>query len=251
MKKIIAILMALLMLVGCSGESSSFGLYTQDESTVIVEAENADTDMNATITFTLGENEELYVTSNIEEGIISLKFYEGAFDSIDDINVDEINSVDVANGEEYVVYLYAGEFTMVAGVAEKANGSLKIELVQGEEDGQNPVMNYVGRYAYERAAIEVSALDEDQAQFSIVWGNTAAEVVEWTMSGVFNPDTLTVDYSNGEKKTVTYSETGEVASEEVEYTDGTGTFTFTDDLKLTWTDNNENIADGTEFEYIG
>ncbi len=120
-----------------------------------------------------------------------------------------------------------------------------------EEDGQNPVMNFVGVYGCGRATMLVEADGMDGAKVTVTWGSSAAENAEWVMSGKFDPETLTVQYTDCVKTVYVWNEQGEIDSETVEYENGEGTITFTDGeaLSLTWDDAQEHIADGTVFEY--
>ncbi len=119
------------------------------------------------------------------------------------------------------------------------------------EDGQNPVMNFIGVYGHDRASVMVEADGEDGAKITVTWAGSAAENAEWVMSGKFDPETLTVAYSDCVKTVYVWNEKGEIDSETVEYENGEGTITFTDGeaLSLTWDDAQEHIADGTVFEY--
>ena len=120
-----------------------------------------------------------------------------------------------------------------------------------QEDGQNPVMNFIGVYGHDRASIMVEADGMDGAKITVTWGASAAENAEWVMSGKFDPETLTVAYTDCVKTVYVWNEQGEIDSETVEYENGEGTITFTDGeaLSLTWDDAQEHIADGTVFEY--
>ena len=124
-----------------------------------------------------------------------------------------------------------------------------------DEDGQNPVMNFIGNYAMDRATILVESEGMEDAKITVRWSGSAWEHAEWVMTGKFDADKLTVDYQNAVKTEYKYSETGELESEEVIYDDGTGTFTFAaeDDgsTTLTWDDATEHIADDMVFEYVG
>ena len=119
------------------------------------------------------------------------------------------------------------------------------------EDGQNPVMNFIGVYGHDRASIMVEADGMENAKITVTWGGSAAENAEWVMSGKFDPETLTVQYTDCVKTVYVWNEQGEIDSETVEYENGEGTITFTDGeaLSLTWDDAQEHIADGTVFEY--
>ena len=124
-----------------------------------------------------------------------------------------------------------------------------------DADGQNPVMNFIGNYAMDRATILVESEGMEDAKITVRWSGSAWEHAEWVMTGKFDADKLTVDYQNAVKTEYKYSETGELESEEVIYDDGAGTFTFTaeDDgsTTLTWDDAAEHIADDMVFEYVG
>lgn len=108
-----------------------------------------------------------------------------------------------------------------------------------EEGGQNPVMNFIGDYAADRCTITVEADGETNAKISVIWSNSATEAEEYTMSGTFDPDTLRINYSNGEKKTVTYDDNGGIVEEKVEYSNGVGRIQFYGDGTLAWQDEQE------------
>ena len=119
-----------------------------------------------------------------------------------------------------------------------------------EEDGQNPIMNFIGIYGHDRATILVEATDaQDGVKCTVTWSSSAAEHSEWVMTGKFDAETLTVKYNDCVKTDYVFKEDGTVDSETVVYENGEGTLTFTEDLTLTWDDAVENIADGTVFEY--
>lgn len=121
-----------------------------------------------------------------------------------------------------------------------------------EEDGQNPVMNFVGDYACDRASLLVEATDmQDGARVTVTWPSSAAEHSEWVMTGKFDPETLTITYSDCVKTDFVFNEDGSIDSETVAYENGKGTFTFSDEdtLSLTWDDAEEHIADDVVFEF--
>ena len=122
------------------------------------------------------------------------------------------------------------------------------EAKEAEESTQNPIMNYIGKYVYEKANIEVSALGDDEGEIKVTWANGAAEYNEWTMSGKFNAKNLTIKYKNCVKKSVHTDENGNEEKTE-EYTDGEGKIVFTDDGKLLWQDEEEHVAKNVEFTF--
>lgn len=116
------------------------------------------------------------------------------------------------------------------------------------EDGQNPVMNFVGPYACDRATVLVECQGESDAVFTVTWSTSATESSTWTMSGTLDTEKLTVNYTNGTRTDGVWADDG-TGEETVAYTDGTGTFTFDDAGNLTWNDEKEHIADGMTFAY--
>ena len=123
------------------------------------------------------------------------------------------------------------------------------ELAEGgEDDWQNPVMNFIGNYGCGRAGMLVEAGSGNEARFTVTWGSSAWEASEWTMSGELDTETLTVAYSDCVRTDRTYAEDGSVAEEIKVYQDGSGTITFDpDDYSLTWQDDVQNIAQDMVF----
>lgn len=117
-----------------------------------------------------------------------------------------------------------------------------------QDDGQNPVMNYIGRYGAGRATIDVECQGRRDAHFHVYWASSAFEHSEWTMSGTFDEDTQTVKYTNCVKRTIVYDQDGNLEMDAVEYTGGKGMISFRND-SLTWNDSQEHVADGTVFYY--
>lgn len=120
------------------------------------------------------------------------------------------------------------------------------------DDGQNPVMNFIGHYVCDRADIQIEADGDTGAKATVIWGSSADSNATWTMSGDFSADTLEFTYKNGVKTEYTYNADGSVAEEKEVYSDGTGTMTFhegDDGTYLEWRDDKENIADGTKFTF--
>ena len=121
-----------------------------------------------------------------------------------------------------------------------------------EEDGQNPIMNFVGAYAAGRCSILIEADGMDGVKASVTWGSSAYQTSVWEMSGKFDADTLTFTYENGVRRDIEFEENGDEKSSVKVYTDGTGTMTFSDEgdvTSLTWQDDKENIAEDMTFEY--
>ena len=124
-------------------------------------------------------------------------------------------------------------------------------LKDAEAEDAAEAKRFVGRWGCGRATIDITDRGDDGYNVRITWGSSAAENAEWVMSGKFDPETLTVAYTDCVKTVYVWNEQGEIDSETVEYENGEGTITFTDGeaLSLTWDDAQEHIADGTVFEY--
>jgi hypothetical protein len=118
------------------------------------------------------------------------------------------------------------------------------------EDGQNPVMNFIGVYQCDRASVLVEAQGKEDAKITVTWGSSYKENSEWVMSGKFYTDTLRVEYHDCERYDRVYREDGSVESETKVYYNGHGFVFFDYDTNtLTWQDDQEHVADGMTFEY--
>lgn len=125
---------------------------------------------------------------------------------------------------------------------------------ESADDGQNPIMNYIGNYACDRANIMISATDENNGASAIVtWGSSAWENSVWNMTGTFDSETLQFEYHDCVRTDYVYDENGEVKSQEEVFTGGHGFMTFAegDPLTLTWQEDQEHVADNMVFEYTG
>lgn len=118
------------------------------------------------------------------------------------------------------------------------------------EDGQNPVMNYVGDYECDRCSITIEADGDTDAKITVHWGSSATEATVWTMSGRFDPDTKRINYSDSTKTVMNFE--GEEEKDTVVYKNGVGRIQFLDDGKLEWQDEQEiDTVRGMVFESIG
>lgn len=122
----------------------------------------------------------------------------------------------------------------------------------GADDGQNPVMNYIGFYTCDRAEIQINAEGEENGASAIVtWASSATENTTWTMTGTFDSESKVFEYNNCVKINYVYNENGDVEDTTEVYNDGHGTMTFADgdEITVTWKDDKENVADGMVFTY--
>lgn len=252
MKKLIHILSAALLAVSMAGCNSKaiFSDEMTENGDLIVTADNADIKSAVATEYDIAEGDTVTVTSEVTKGGITFKMIRGGSSAETPAVSWEFTE---AGTTDYQVdpgsYLVSFESTQ-----KHTTGKITFHITHSETkaedegDTQNPTMNFVGTYAKDRCSILVEAQGQNNAKFTVMWGSSAAEHSEWTMSGKLDTETLTVDYTDCVKKDVVFKEDGTIDTETVIYENGTGTFKF-DGSTLTWTDNNENAADGMVFEY--
>ena len=124
----------------------------------------------------------------------------------------------------------------------------------GSDEGQNPVMNYVGFYVCDRANVFIEATDsENGASANVTWSSSAWENSTWVMTGTFDADEQRFEYHDCVRTDYEYDDAGDVKSQTETYTGGHGFMFFEDGddgvTRLTWQDDQENVADGMVFEY--
>ena len=118
-----------------------------------------------------------------------------------------------------------------------------------QEPGENPILKYEGAYSDENGSgiyvLFEAADDTDGVNISIGYPEEAAYTY-WEITGKIKDNVVT--YENGHKFSMDWGtpDQEEVTEEEV-YTDGTGSFEISEDAKITWTDNKEDIAKGMVF----
>ena len=116
---------------------------------------------------------------------------------------------------------------------------------------QNPAVNFVGEYQAGRAHAVVEAEGENRARITIEWGDSASSLVRWVMSGEFDAADLTVDYNDCVKTYVTYSNGGGLAGEELQYENGSGSFSFgPEGAGFTWHEDQSERGEDVEFERL-
>lgn len=95
------------------------------------------------------------------------------------------------------------------------------------EDGQNPVMNFVGVYSTEystEALVEAQGMEN--AKITVTWAGSPWFHTETVMSGPFDPETLTMTFTDATLREYTYASDATVAEEKTSYTDGKGHAVF-------------------------
>ena len=149
-----------------------------------------------------------------------------------------------SNGSDQVVYYHVSKD---ACTVEGADLTPAPERVQ---PSQNPIMNFIGNYGNGRATMHVSESGKDGAGISVTWSGSAADSSTWTMSGTVTAlgDCIVVDYTDCVKESFSYDANGNVLLDIIDYTNGCGSLTF-NGSSVTWTDYEEQIADGSVFAY--
>ena len=164
------------------------------------------------------------------------KFVKWTKDGVD-FSTEETITLELAESADYIAVFEAED-----AAAEEGSAT--------EEDGQNPVMNFVGEYVCDRANMVVEAEGADSAKITLTWAGSYKEQSVWVMSGKFDTDTLTVEYSNSVNSIRTYKDDGTVESEEVQYENGTGKIIFDSEANtLTWTDDQTRMPEPMVFEF--
>ncbi len=125
-----------------------------------------------------------------------------------------------------------------------------VAVFEEDPDWQNPVMNFIGEYQCDRAHALVECSGYEDAWITIEWGGSAAELARWDIVGRLDTETLTIQYSGVSKMIVTYDENGEIANQEAEYEDGTGTIVFGNDGTFTWHEDQSEYGNDMVFEWV-
>ena len=96
-----------------------------------------------------------------------------------------------------------------------------------EDREQNPVMNFVGVYSteYSTEAL-VEAEGAENARITVTYAGSPWFHNQTVMSGRFDPETLTVEFSNATLTEYTYASDGSVTEEKTSYTDDKGYAVF-------------------------
>ena len=97
----------------------------------------------------------------------------------------------------------------------------------GPQDGQNPVMNFVGIYSteYSTEAL-VEANGAEGAKITVTWAGSPWFHNQTVMSGHFDPETLTMTFTNATLTEYTYASDATITEEKTSYTDGKGHAVF-------------------------
>ena len=120
-----------------------------------------------------------------------------------------------------------------------------------QEDGQNPVMNFIGNYQSDRRTMLVEAVGMDEAKVTVHWGSDAWTYSEWVLTGKIaeEDDGLVMTYTDGKYAVVTTDENGaETRSDEKSGL--TGNVWFSADNTVIWTDDEDEQIQHVVFEWL-
>lgn len=96
-----------------------------------------------------------------------------------------------------------------------------------QDDGQNPVMNFAGVYSTEYAAEAlVEAEGTENARITVTYAGSPWFHTRTVMNGRFEPETLTVTFTDATLTEYTYASDGSVKEEKTGYTGGSGRAVF-------------------------
>ncbi|MCR4645776.1 MAG: hypothetical protein K5695_10285 [Oscillospiraceae bacterium] len=154
------------------------------------------------------------------------------------------------------MYGYNYTFTRVqdaepASFVASAYVNAKAAEAQTCDDGQNPVMNFIGNYSNGRAMMCVSAKGKNEALVTVSWGSSAFQTTKWIMSGTVTQvgDTLVMNYQDCDCESFFFNEDGIMTQSVAEYTNGCGSITFSGN-QADWADFEQGVADGQVFSYM-
>ena len=181
--------------------------------------------------------------------VILNKDHTGRLEFQDVVDLTWGSIIRVEGGSEYEYHIEGDTLYLI--MDGDAREFKRMEDGSSSGDTQNPVMNFIGEYAWGRALMTVSASGSTRATVKVTWGSSYNEQAEWNMSGegiVEDEKQLVIHYTDCQKKVVVYKEDGSIESETVEYENGKGTITITYEGSVaTWEDEQEHVADDGEF----
>ncbi len=244
---------------------------SQDALTVTVSEEGEDglvleVEGGETYHFTVMEMEEATIFVSIHtEGMGNIAYAEG--EEAPEIDPEypyqsaQINLAEPATytlvawpdaGNVFVKWTKDGEdFSTDAQITLSLDETADFAAVFEEDEGwQNPVMNFIGEYQCDRAHAKVECFGQDEAWITIDWGGSVSELAHWDIVGRLDTETLTIEYSGAGKSIITYDENGEIASQEQEYEDGTGTIVFDGGSSFTWHEDQSESGEDMVFEWL-
>ena len=255
MKKVLAILTALFLAVGCTAalaEEDDFSVppstpemkayesnwISEDGKTLVWIGRQDDGFQVQAVrrtgedTFTSWEYLSLFDTEtrslkNAEGNKCDCRYTDGRDEMIDGTSVDGIKASFTLD-----------ETGMLIWKDEQAGTETKLQKIG----------NFTGRYIYDRAIIDfVWDVHDNHYDILVTWGQSGNQVWDYQLVGVYDPKTETVKFQ-GLKQLLTYTENGEIDSTaEIQQGELEGTFTLNESGGLVW-QSTDGSGDGIVFE---
>ena len=242
MKKIVAMLVALMLAVGCFGAMAegapllAGGWLVCEDGVMTEDAQAAFDKAIGDVDFAEIKAVRLLgtqVVAGINYSILALSKYEDG------------------QGGYSVLTIYADLSGNATVEAEQfiELGIPALDDTDAEEmDGQNPAMNFIGPWAdkiSQRATLTVNALEKNDALFEVAWSDSAEAGTIWTLYCTYDAESGKFVYTEGARKEYTCDENGNMTYGEI--TEGLkGEFVPQEDGTIGWT-----TEDGVEcvFEF--
>ena len=230
-----------LMLTGCG--KSEFGVTENTGKLIMITADSADKDaFFMTGSLEVADGEQIIISSELTKGSIRVEIV----DAPDEQNMNELPEMDseaiitanVSRTDGASGTVPPGNYLLRATCLEKATGTVRIEVKPAEpqvtetvetpvEDGQNPVMNFIGVYHSDdsiEALVEADGIEN--AKITVTWAGSPWFRTVTVMTGRFDSDTLTMEFNGTTLMEYTFKSDGSVAEETVTDTDNRGKAVF-------------------------
>ena len=111
--------------------------------------------------------------------------------------------------------------------APSAGPQVTEEILPAPDEGQNPVMNFVGVYHLDDSTEAlVEAEGKENAKITVTAAFSPWFHTQTVMSGRLDPETLTLNFDNAAATEYIYASDGSVADETISYSDGSGKAVF-------------------------
>lgn len=112
--------------------------------------------------------------------------------------------------------------------------------------------SYIGTWEdqySQRCNMKITLLSESEVSVLIRWSSSGTEESQWAMTGIYQPNSGTLEYADGVLTNNVYQNNGEISSEEA-YSGGTGRF-YIEDGYLYWVDDVKNQGAECYFQRMG
>lgn len=268
MRKTIPLVLAILLLLTGCGQKPMFGVSTNEDNSISVNAARGPKDSMGIGYLTVGEKEEVIVDANFNtDGKIRLRFMAGLLGS-ENFSEEPAFEAEISGADSMRFHADPGEYTVGIVALSKVTGMAFIHTERIESDEANrdeedalaadqemSALGYtpdslVGNWEEKTAGrgnIEIIKHGDDLYDVQIHWGAGATEMYFWQMTASPAASNI-LQYQNCRHSIITLpeDETGE-DTETVQYENGTGSFTLLSTNELTWQDDTGHAGDNVLF----